>query len=151
MVNPSKALSPLQSSDVFHHIKTTGPPIASCFRRLDGEKLAAAKKEFDQLERDGIIRHSDSLWSSPLHMVEKANGSWRPCGDFRRLNLVTEPDSYLLPNMLDFTHVSDSCSIFSKTDLRKWYIRFRFTLRTYARQPSPHLLGCLITATCPSA
>jgi len=54
-------------------------------------------------------------------MVEKADGSWRPCGDFRRLNLVTEPDSYPLPNMLDFAHVAAGCSIFSKIDLRKGY------------------------------
>ncbi len=121
VVNPSKSLPPLQSLDVFNHIKTTGPPIASRFRRLDGKKLAAAKKEFEQLERDGIVRRSDSPWSSPLHMVEKADGSWRPCGDFRRLNLVTEPDSYTLPNMLDFAHVAAGCSIFSKIDLRKGY------------------------------
>ncbi len=114
VVNPSKTLPPLQSSDVFHHIKTTGPPIASRFRRLDGEKLAAAKKEFEQLERDSIVRGSDCPWSSPLHMVEKADGSWRPCGDFRRLNLVTEPDSYPLPNMLDFAHVATGYSIFSQ-------------------------------------
>jgi hypothetical protein len=37
VVNPSMTLPPLQSSDVFHLIKTTGPPIASRFRRLDGE------------------------------------------------------------------------------------------------------------------
>jgi hypothetical protein len=45
-------------------------------------------------------------------MVEKADGSWLPCGDFRRLNLVTEPDSYPLPNMLDFAHVATGYSIF---------------------------------------
>jgi hypothetical protein len=121
VVNPSKSLPPLQSSDVFHHIKTTGSHIFSRFRRLDGEKLATAKKEFEQLERNGIVRCSDSPWSSPLHVVEKADGIWRPCGDFRRLNLVMEPDSYLLPNMLDFAHVAAGCSIFSKIDLRKGY------------------------------
>jgi hypothetical protein len=36
-------------------------------------------------------------------MVMKKDGTWRPCGDFRRLNLVTEPDTYPLPNMLDFS------------------------------------------------
>jgi hypothetical protein len=121
VVNPSKTLPPLQSSDVFHHIKIAGPPIASRFRRLDGEKLAAAKKEFEQLERDGIVRGSDCPWSSPLHMVEKGDRSWRPCSDFRRLNLVTEPDSYPLTNMLDFAHVATGYSIFSQIDLRKGY------------------------------
>jgi hypothetical protein len=113
VVNPSKALPPLQSSDNFHHIKTTGPQISSRFRRLDREKLAAKKKKFDWLERDGIVRRSDSPWSSPLHMEEKLDGSWQPCGDLL--------DSYPLPNMLDFAHVGTGCTIFSKIDLRKGY------------------------------
>jgi hypothetical protein len=55
------------------------------------------------VEEDDIIQRSTSPWSSPLHMVRKADGSWRPSGDFRQLNLVTEPDVYPLPNMLDFS------------------------------------------------
>jgi hypothetical protein len=120
VVCPSKILPPV-GTDVEHHIKTSGPPIASRFRRLDAEKLAAAKAEFLQLEKDGIVRRSDSPWSSPLHMVRKAEGTWRPCGDFRRLNMVTVADSYPLPNMLDFVGKAAGCTIFSKIDLRKGY------------------------------
>ncbi len=54
-------------------------------------------------------------------MVRKAEGSWRLCGDFRRLNLVTEPDVYPLPNMLDFAAKAAGCTVFSKIDLRKGY------------------------------
>jgi hypothetical protein len=120
VLNASKIL-PTPAGDVKHYIKTTGPPIASRFRRLDGEKLAAARAEFLQMEKDGIVRWSDSPWSSPLHMVRKPDSSWRPCGDYRRLNLVTMPDSYPLPNMLDFTEKLAGCVIFSKVDLRKGY------------------------------
>ncbi len=120
VVNPSKVLPPT-NSDVEHHIQTTGPPVASRFRRQDPDKLAAAKAEFLQLERDEIVRRSNSPWASPLHMVKKADGSWRPCGDFRLLNGVTIPDAYPLPNMMDFAVKAAGCKIFSKIDLRKGY------------------------------
>jgi hypothetical protein len=54
------------------------------------------------MEREVIIRRSTSPWASPMFMVPKKYGSWRPSGDFRRLNLGTEADVYPLPNMLDF-------------------------------------------------
>jgi len=121
VVNPGKLLPARVVHDVEHHIRTAGPPIASKFWRLEGEKLEAARKEFASMEAEGIIRRSTSPWASPLHMVPKKDGSWRPCGDFRRLNLVTEPDVYPLPNMLDFADRLHGCTIFSKIDLRKGY------------------------------
>jgi hypothetical protein len=84
-------------------------------------KPVGVKVEFKVMEREGIIRRSTSPWASPLHMVPKKDGSWRPCGDFRRLNLVTEADVYLLPNMLDFSDRLAGCRVFSKIDLRKGY------------------------------
>ena len=44
-----------------------------------------------------------------------------PKKDFRRLNMVTEPDRNLLPNMLDFADWLSGCTVFSKIDLRKGY------------------------------
>jgi hypothetical protein len=54
-------------------------------------------------------------------MVPKKDGSWRPCGDYRCLNLVTIPDKYPLPNMQDFSNGLHGCTIFSKIDLVKGY------------------------------
>jgi hypothetical protein len=122
VVNLQKSL-PAPTTGVEHHIVTRGPPVSARFRRLDAEKLAAAKAEFLQLEKEGIVRRSASPWASPLHMVRKPDGSWRPCGDYRRLNLVMEPDSYPLPNMMDFTTRVAGCRVFSKIDLRKGYLQ----------------------------
>jgi hypothetical protein len=67
----------------------------------------------------GIVRSSNSGWSSPLHMVRKKDGGWRPCGDFRRLNLLTSADRYPLPNMADLSAQLTGCSFFTKIDLQK--------------------------------
>jgi hypothetical protein len=50
-------------------------------------------------------------------MVPKKDESWRPCGDYRRLNLVTTPGKYPLPNMQDLSNGLHGCKILSKIDL----------------------------------
>ena len=106
---------------VSHHIKTTGPPIFSNFRRLSLKKLHDAKKCFRDLELQGICQKSSSPWSSPLHMVTKKDGSFSPCGDYRHLNNITKPDHYPLPNIQDITSFLSGAKIFSKLDLTKGY------------------------------
>jgi hypothetical protein len=54
-------------------------------------------------------------------MVPKPDGSFRPCGDYRRLNNVTKEDRYPLPSIQDFTANLAGCTIFSKIDLVKGY------------------------------
>lgn len=98
---------------VEHHISTEGPPVHARARLLDPHKLAIAKDEFAAMEKLGIIRRSDSPWASPLHLVPKANGGWRPCGDYRRLNGVTTPDRYPVPHIQDVSAHLAGASIFS--------------------------------------
>ena len=100
---------------------TEGCPVTARYQRLDNERLEAAKKEFTELEKQGIIRRSRSNWASPLHMVKKADGTWRQCGDYRLLNLLTQPDLYTRPNIADLTASLEGCNIFSKLDLRKGF------------------------------
>ena len=69
-------------ADVKHHIVTTGPPVISRLRRLLGEKLKAAKQDFDLLLFQGILRPSSSQWAIPLHLMANAGGGWRSTGDF---------------------------------------------------------------------
>ena len=68
-----------------------------------------------------IIRPSSSPWASPLHMVPKPNGSWRPCGDFRRLNNATCDDRYPLPHIHSFGATASGSAVFSVIDLVRGY------------------------------
>ncbi len=113
--------TPSPKHGVKHSIETTGRPVFSKARRLDPDKLRIAKAEFRALEKAGIVRRSNSPWSSPLHMVPKQDGSWRPCGDYRRLNLATIHDRYPLPSLQVFSTKLHGCKFFSVIDLVKGY------------------------------
>ena len=90
-------------------------------RRLDPVKLVIAKAEFENMERLGIIRRSSSPWSSPLHIVAKQGGGWRPCDNYCRLNDSTTPDRYPVPHIQDFSAHLAGKVIFSKVDLVRGY------------------------------
>jgi Reverse transcriptase (RNA-dependent DNA polymerase) len=54
-------------------------------------------------------------------MVRKLDGTWRPCGNFRQLNLQTKPDCYACPNIGDLMARLAGCTVFLKLDMIKGY------------------------------
>ena len=112
--------------NVTHRIITNGHPVfCRKARVLPKEKYEAAKKEYDFLCKEGFARPSDSEWSSALHMVPKPSGDWRLTGDYRRLNAITIPDRYPIPNITDLFHRLPGSKVFSKIDLVKAFYQIR--------------------------
>jgi hypothetical protein len=76
-------------------------------------------------------------------MEKKSDGSWRCCGNYHRLNKVTVPDTYPLPNMMDFSSRVAGCLIFTNIVLRKGYYQIPMHPHHHAvwslRVPAPHL------------
>jgi len=119
-VAPDYSCMPVNGG-VEHTIETDCSPIFSKPRPLNPAKFEVAKAEFDALLSMKIVRPSKSPWASPLHMVKKANGTWRPCGDYRRLNAATVPDRYSIPNMQHIHNKLHGAKVFSTLDLVKAY------------------------------
>ena len=113
--------STINKQGVEHHIITHRPPVHARARHLNPEKLAAAKAEFLKMEQMGIVSRSISPWSPPLHVVPKAGGQWRSCGDYRQLNTTTKDDRYPLPHIQDFNNILSGCKVFSKIELVRGY------------------------------
>ena len=68
-----------------------------------------------------IFVSSVSPWAPSLHIIPKASGGWRPFGNYRRLNAVTQADRYAIPHIPDFAARFSGAKILSKVDLVKGY------------------------------
>ena len=76
LVMPTFSLDSTLKHGVRNHIVTNGTPVHAQARRLSMEKLIIAKEEFQTLVDLGIVRWSDSPYSSPLHVAPKHGGGW---------------------------------------------------------------------------
>ena len=103
---------------VQHFISTKDCPVFARARSLAPDRLAIVKKEFAEMEKMGIIRKSTSPWVSPLHKVSKANGGWRPCGDYKKLNEIDSafvyPDDFLIASSTEKEHLDDLKAVFRR-------------------------------------
>lgn len=87
------------------------------------------KFEVEYMLQHGLARHSQSPWSSPCLLVPKADGTFRFCTDFSKVNAVTKADSFPLPRMEDCIDRVGSAEFVTKLDLLKGYWQVSLTAR----------------------
>lgn len=73
------------------------------------------------LREDNFVEESTSPWAAPMFTVPKKDGFIRLVVDYRRLNQVTEPDPYTMPQVEALLEQMGSAHFFSTLDLRKGY------------------------------
>ena len=105
-----------------HKIELTGNKPKRCgVRPLNPAMREVLKKELEGLKEKDFIQPSYSPYASPLVMVKKKDGSIRFTCDFRKLNEVTQRDSYPLPRIIEVLDTLAGAKVFSTLDLRSGY------------------------------
>lgn len=89
--------------------------------RIPAARREAVAQEIREMLKMGIIRPSQSDWSSPIALVPKPDGSIRFCIDFRQVNVVSTLDAYPLPRVNELIERLGDAQYISTLDLTKGY------------------------------
>ena len=84
-------------------------------------KLPAVQEEIKETLDKGVIVPSISLYSSPIVMVPKRDGTNRMCIDYRKLNEITTKDAYPLPRIGQTIDAWQGAGYFPSLDLSSGY------------------------------
>ena len=114
-------LPPKRAHDHAITLKPDAQPVAVRPYRYPAAHKDELERQCAAMIEQGIVRRSDSAFSSPVLLVKKADSAWRFCVDYRALNALTVKDVFSIP-VVDEIH---GARFFTKLDLRSGYHQVR--------------------------
>ena len=113
---------------VKHHMNLTDyTPFKERYRRIPPHLYDEVRAHLKEMLDLGVIRKSQSPWSSPIVLVRKKDGKLRFCIDLRKLNQRTVRDNYSLPNIDHMLEQLEGAQWFCTLDLKSGYWQVELT------------------------
>ena len=107
---------------ITHEIDTgTAKPCRQRLRRQPPSHDAIIKEQIDTLLQQEVIEPAQSPWASNVVIVQKKDGKFRMCIDYRSVNDVTRKDSYCTARVDTALDALSGSAWFSTLDLRSSY------------------------------
>ncbi|XBI89703.1 hypothetical protein VPH35_027473 [Triticum aestivum] len=100
-------------------------PFSLCPNRLAPELKDEVEKQIQELLDLGVIRRSNSPFSSPILLVKNKDHTWRLVVDYRHLNALTIKGKFLMPMIDELLDELHGAQWFTKLDLRVGYHQIR--------------------------
>lgn len=101
----------------------SAPPVFTKQFPLPHSHRAALKNICEEMKAKNIIQNSKSAWNSPIFLIKKSSGEYRPIVDFRKINGVTAPDFFPIPRISEIFQNLSGKSLFSTIDLNSGYFQ----------------------------
>ena len=115
------SLPPHQMLDHEIHLLPNSVPVNICLYKHPHFQKTKIEKQVSDMLTSSVIRHSTYLFSSPVLLVKKEDGTWKLCIDYRALNNITIMNRFPIPTTDELMDELGGATIFSKLDLRASY------------------------------
>jgi hypothetical protein len=107
------------------HLLPGSAPVVVRAYRYPAIQKDEIERQCATMLKEGLIRRSNSEFSSHVLLVKKQEGTWRFCIDFRALNEHTVKDRFPIPVVDELLDELQGSRFFTKLDLRSGYHQVR--------------------------
>ncbi|MCO5593068.1 hypothetical protein L7F22_047074 [Adiantum nelumboides] len=101
-------------------VSGSSPPNRPPYRVSAAQQKEIMSQVEELLEKE-LIQPSSSPFCSPVLLVQKKDGSWRMCIDYRALNKNTIKNRFSIPRIDDIQDKLEGAAMFSRIDLKSGY------------------------------
>jgi len=120
-----RSLPPHRGHDHKIILKKGTSPINGKRYRYPSLRKDVIEKTVQEMLEVGVVRPSQSPYSSPIMLVKQKDGTWRLSVDYRQLNKYTVLDRFLIPVIEELLDELFGATYCSKIDLRSGYWQVR--------------------------